>query len=108
MTTRQEGDAPITDQDPQVELSDDPDEIRVQIEETRADLGDTVEALAAKADVKAQVKNKLADVRDKIGAATPGQARGAIGSVPERVKGRPVPVVFAAGLLLGWLIGRRR
>ena len=33
-----------------------PEEIRRDIEETRGELGDTVEALAAKADVKAQAK----------------------------------------------------
>ncbi|MBD9725487.1 DUF3618 domain-containing protein [Streptomyces caniscabiei] len=32
-----------------------PDELRRQIEQTRAQLGDTVEELAAKADVKARV-----------------------------------------------------
>jgi hypothetical protein len=37
----------------------DADELRAEIEQTRADLGDTVEALSAKADVKARVKDSL-------------------------------------------------
>jgi ElaB/YqjD/DUF883 family membrane-anchored ribosome-binding protein len=130
MTTRQTDDAPVVEQTPESEPSSDPDELRGQIEETRADLGDTVEALAAKADVKAQVKEKveagkeqikekqeqasakLAEVRDKVGdkvsGATPDQAREVVGSLPERIKGQPLPAVFLAGFLLGWLLGKRR
>lgn len=40
-----------------------PDEIRADIEETRAELGDTVEALAAKTDVKAHAKAKVEEVK---------------------------------------------
>ncbi|MFG1928391.1 DUF3618 domain-containing protein [Cryptosporangium sp. NPDC048952] len=48
----------------------DPDQLRAEIAEIRADLGDTVEALAAKADVKAQAQAKVEQtkqqVRDKV------------------------------------------
>ncbi|MGO9907045.1 MAG: DUF3618 domain-containing protein [Solirubrobacteraceae bacterium] len=37
----------------------DPEQIQREIEETRRELGDTVEALAAKADVKAQVQSRI-------------------------------------------------
>jgi Protein of unknown function (DUF3618) len=37
----------------------DPEQIQREIEETRRELGDTVEALAAKADVKAQVHSRI-------------------------------------------------
>ncbi|MFE9168609.1 DUF3618 domain-containing protein [Streptomyces kebangsaanensis] len=47
-----------------------PDELRHQIEETRNRLGDTVEELAAKADVKGRAKARAADLRDKAGAMT--------------------------------------
>ena len=43
----------------------DPDALREEIEQTRAELGDTVEALANKLDVKAQAKTAVADVKDK-------------------------------------------
>ncbi|KND44811.1 MULTISPECIES: DUF3618 domain-containing protein [Streptomyces] len=46
-----------------------PDELRRQIEETRAQLGDTVEELAAKADVKARVHAAQADVKAKAQSA---------------------------------------
>ena len=41
-----------------------PEEIRVDIEQTREELGDTVEALAAKTDVKAQAKERIASLKD--------------------------------------------
>jgi Protein of unknown function (DUF3618) len=37
-----------------------PDQIRVEIERTRAELGETVAALAQKADVKAQARQRVA------------------------------------------------
>jgi len=42
-----------------------PDEIRNDIEHTREGLGDTVEALAAKTDVKAQAHAKIDDVKQQ-------------------------------------------
>ena len=42
-----------------------PDEIRNDIEHTREDLGDTVEALAAKTDVKAQAHAKIENVKQQ-------------------------------------------
>ncbi|MFH8975499.1 DUF3618 domain-containing protein [Streptomyces sp. NPDC017890] len=47
-----------------------PDELRQQIEQTRGQLGDTVEELAGKADVKGRAKARAADLRDKAGAMT--------------------------------------
>ncbi|MFE0795008.1 DUF3618 domain-containing protein [Streptomyces mutabilis] len=47
-----------------------PDELRQQIEQTRSQLGDTVEELAGKADVKGRAKARAADLRDKAGAMT--------------------------------------
>jgi hypothetical protein len=38
-------------------------ELRQEIKRTRADLGDTVEALAAKADVKARARDAVEDVK---------------------------------------------
>jgi len=47
-----------------------PDELRQQIERTRGELGDTVEELAGKADVKGRARARAADLRDKAGAMT--------------------------------------
>jgi hypothetical protein len=122
MTTREHQDAdPVVDvRSDEPEISDDPDEIRQQIDQTRAELGETVEALAAKADVKAQVKEKVATAKEqaqekaaaaktRISEVDRDEARQALASVPERVKSRPLPAVLAAGgLFLTWMIRRRR
>ncbi len=42
-----------------VEAAKDPEQIREEIEATRRELGDTVEALAAKADVRAHVRRRV-------------------------------------------------
>jgi hypothetical protein len=99
----------------------DPQEIRRDIEYTREDLGDTVEALAQKTDVKTQTKNKIAEVRQTIDAkrdeltvkarqSTPDGASSAAGSLQRKARDNPVPVgvagAFAAGLILGRLTKR--
>ena len=96
--------------------SGDPEEIRQEIEETREQLGETVEALAAKTDVKRQVKRKLdetkASVADKKDEAfgkaretSPEGARTAAVQVTEKARQNPVPLAvigaFAAGVLAG-------
>ncbi|MGX1885188.1 DUF3618 domain-containing protein [Streptomyces sp. NPDC055287] len=43
-----------------------PDQLRAQVEKTREELGRTVEALAAKADVKAQAQQKAAKVKGLV------------------------------------------
>ena len=52
--------------------------LRAEIAQTRADLGETVQALAAKADVKARAKEKVAEVRQNVtqkGTVMAGRAR---------------------------------
>ena len=43
-----------------------PDELRLEIERTRRELGDTVDALSHKADVKEQARIKKDEVRAKV------------------------------------------
>ncbi|NEB73675.1 DUF3618 domain-containing protein [Streptomyces sp. SID14478] len=62
-----------------------PEELREQIEQTRTELGHTVEALAAKADVKARAKDKATHLKEQAtdrtdalkaqATATAGKAR---------------------------------
>ncbi|WP_181798090.1 DUF3618 domain-containing protein [Streptomyces sp. WELS2] len=47
-----------------------PEELREQVELTRQELGETVEALAAKTDVKARAKEKAAEVRQQASEVT--------------------------------------
>lgn len=105
-------------------ISDDPDELREQIGRTRAELGETVEALAAKTDVKARVEAKVsagkeelrdrfsagtAELKQKVGGVKPERAREVVTSVPERLRANPKRALVAAGAVLaGWVIRRRR
>jgi ElaB/YqjD/DUF883 family membrane-anchored ribosome-binding protein len=80
----------------------DPDELRRDIERTRSELGDTVEALAEKANVKAQVSAKADDVKAQVSAKADDLTRTA--------EQRPIPaigVALAVGFILGRLLRRR-
>jgi len=56
----------------------DPEQLREEIEQTRAELGETAAALAAKTDVKARTKDAAADARARAAqAATDARARAA-------------------------------
>src|SRR3954469_24382788 len=47
-------------------MGQDPSEIREQIEETREQMGSTVDAIAHRADVPGRVKESLVDKRDRL------------------------------------------
>jgi len=99
-----------------------PEEIEAEIEQTRQDLGDTVQALAGKVDVKAQAKDKIAQVRDtaelkkdelasRVRAATPESAGAGAGQFASTVQRKPMPFAaagaFAGGVLVGWILRHR-
>ena len=90
-----------------------PDEIREQIEQTRAEMGDTVEAIGYKADVKQRTSDWVSDkkgaVVDRVRGATPDTegvkqgARRGVGIAKENPLGLAVggaAVGFLAGLLI--------
>jgi hypothetical protein len=103
------------------------DELQADIEATRAELGETVEALSAKADIPGRAKQKVADtqatvtekathakdaVAEKTHAAQ-SAARDAVtddtGSLKPAVKrGLPVAAVVAGLVVIGVLVWRRR
>ncbi|GAA2428163.1 DUF3618 domain-containing protein [Streptomyces glaucus] len=64
-----------------------PDELRQQIERTRSQLGDTVEELAGKMDVKGRAQARAADLRDKAGAMAV-QLRSTVAQAGHAVQGR--------------------
>jgi hypothetical protein len=74
-----------------VEAAKDPAQIREEIEETRRELGDTVEALAAKADVKAHVHERVQRTK---------------ASLPSPVVLGAVAAVVVAGLV-AWRLKKR-
>jgi hypothetical protein len=107
-----------------------PEDVRAEIEQTRAQLGDTVEALAAKTDVKGQAKRAVNDARatmsDKAGdarqamsgkthdalsaaqQATPNSAAEAGNRLARMVQQHRASLIPAGALAVGVLIGRRR
>ncbi len=46
------------------------DDLQADIEKTRHELGQTVEALAAKADVKGRVEDKVSETKDRVATKT--------------------------------------
>ena len=94
-----------------------PEEIRADIEQTREEVGDTVEALAAKTDVKAQAQQKIDEIKsnvrakkDEFGAkaksSTPEGAQQGGQQVIEKVRANPAPVVIAGAVLFGFFVAR--
>jgi Protein of unknown function (DUF3618) len=93
------------------------EELRADIEQTREDLGDTVEALAAKTDVKAQAKQRVEELKGngrargeqlktRAQSTTPESAQQGAGQVVERVRENPAPFALGGAVLLGFLLGR--
>jgi ElaB/YqjD/DUF883 family membrane-anchored ribosome-binding protein len=105
-----------------------PEEIRQDIESTREELGDTVEVLTNKADVKAQASKsadeakqraraKAAETKSKLTAAkddlvgraretSPETARSATTQAASKARDNPLPMAVAAAALGGFLLGR--
>jgi hypothetical protein len=74
------------------EAVNDPEQLRDEIQDDREQLGETVEALAQKADVKAQVQEKVDERKEQIGQGV------------EQVKQRPVPIAAVVGGVLAGLV----
>jgi gas vesicle protein len=105
-------------------MGQDPSQIREEIEQTRSEMGDTVDALAHKTDVKSRVKESFTDKKERlrnqmmgtssrISEATPeGQqvkqgARQAVGVAEENPIGLALGGI-AAGFLAGMLLPSTR
>ena len=114
---------------PEERPSNDPEQLREEIRVTREGLGETVEALASKADLKARAqhrvderkeqvrrrrqmaKAKAIDIGEKVRQTSPDRAQDAVKRAQAGAKGHPVPTAaggLVVGLMIGRLIGRRR
>lgn len=94
-----------------------PEEIRREIDQTREELGETVEALAHKTDVKAQARERVDSIKQtaqqkreefvsKARSSTPESAQGGAQSVVDTAKSNPLPFAVGGALLAGFIIGR--
>lgn len=73
-------------------------ELEKEIEQTRERLGETVEALAAKADVKAQVQEKLGQLTARLKGKA-NQAKQQATQAGQQIRKRPVPAAATVGVL---------
>ena len=94
-------------------MGEDPDRIREEIVQTRLEMGETVDALGYKADVKARAKDRVVGAKDRVVGATPDtgdvkqQARRARSVAQDNPLGLAVGAV-AVGFLAGMLIPSTR
>lgn len=114
-------------------MGQDTSEIREQIAQERAELGETVKALAEKADVKGRVQKRASesaeqvqhkagevieaaqqkahDLDDRIRSATPDPVIEGVQTASARVRQKPVPVLalvalLVVGVFVGWRLRR--
>lgn len=91
--------------------------LRAQIETTRAELGDTVAALAIKADVKQQARNRVehlkeqvthkrAELSDRARTTSPDSVTHATQSAATQAKAHPLPLIAGGAIVAGFLLGR--
>jgi ElaB/YqjD/DUF883 family membrane-anchored ribosome-binding protein len=90
-------------------VDQEPDRIRAEIAQTRAEMSDTVDALGYKADVKSRAKDRIVGLKDRIAGGTPDsgdvkdtarQARSLAQENPLGLAVGAVAVGFVAGLLI--------
>lgn len=98
-------------------------QLRAEIEDVRADLGDTAAALAAKTDVKTRAREKAEELKraanerkddllSKVGrspsgsASTSGGAGSAVARAKTTARQNPVLVAAVGSLIGGFAIGR--
>lgn len=93
------------------------EQIQRDIEQTREQLGNTVEALAAKSDVKAQAQQKVEETKaavmekkdellGKARAASPESAGAAASNAAAQARENPLPVAAVGAFVGGFLFGR--
>ena len=94
-------------------MGQDPSQIREEIEDTRARMGDTVEALGYKADVPSRAKDRVEGLKAKVTGATPdaGDVKGSAKQSVSVAQGNPLGLALGAvgvGFLADLLIPSTR
>jgi uncharacterized protein YeaO (DUF488 family) len=103
----------------------DPDKIRREMEATRQELGDTIQALAEKTDVRAQAKHKLEesnayvskkkddllgkkdDLLAKARETSPESLVSAVHHAAHKARQNPIELAAVSAFALGFVVGRR-
>ena len=86
----------------------DPEQLRREIEAIRRGARrDRRAALAHKADVKAQVREKADEMKAAAQRRTPDTARGGAQQVATGARRHPAPIAVVGALAVGFLVGRR-
>jgi hypothetical protein len=90
-------------------MGEDPGAIREEIEGTRARMGETVEAIGYKTDVKSRARDKIGGAVSRVNEATPGRqdVRKAAGVAQQNPIGLALGSV-AVGFLAGMLVPSTR
>jgi ElaB/YqjD/DUF883 family membrane-anchored ribosome-binding protein len=90
-----------------------PEEIRADIEQTRQEVGDTVEALARKSDVKGQAQQRIADAkanvrrkREELGARAKSTTPQSGQQIVTMAREHPAPLAIGGAVLAGFVLGR--
>lgn len=97
-------------------MGETPDDIREDIEQTRSQMGETVEAIGYKTDVKSRVKDSIVEKKDAVVTGADSLVSRVTGTMPDReqVKGgarkvgvsRENPLGLAiAGAAAGFVVG---
>jgi hypothetical protein len=83
-----------------------PEQIEADIERTRREMGDTVAAVAEKADVKTQAKQKVEEAKARLRAAAPDPAGDGAGKVSRVASENRRPLAIGGAVLVAFLLGR--
>ena len=84
-----------------------PDQIRADIEQTREEVGDTVEALAAKTDVKARAHARVDELKAAAREHAPSSAQEGAATVATKARENKLALLGAGALLVAFWLGRR-
>lgn len=95
-----------------------PEQIQAEIDDTREQLGETVAAVGAKADIKEQARSKVAEVKQtaqakkdallaKAKSSSPDSASTGAQQLKGKAQENPLPFAVGGALLVGFLLGRR-
>lgn len=82
-------------------MGKDPDDIRREIEDTRARMGETVDALGYKADVKARAKESIVDKKERVVESVTNVRDRVVGSIAGTAESARDGVAGAAGSVSG-------